>query len=105
MNKPEQALKYLEIEETFYKKLMPRAVSDGYIKDRLELIGWLKELVEAEVWIPVTERLPERLQNVLIHCDDGQIRTGVYTGWDWTNHVLTVEVTHWRPLPAPPMFP
>ena len=51
-------------------------------------------------WIPVTERLPDRWQNVLSvskygkHCVDY-----VFTDGSWWSGR---EVTHWMPLPEPP---
>ena len=56
--------------------------------------------VTVQKWIPVTERLPDRWQNVLSvskygkHCVDY-----VFTDGSWWSDR---EVTHWMPLPGPP---
>ena len=56
--------------------------------------------VTVQQWIPVTERLPDRWQNVLSvskygkHCVDCVF---TYGSW-WSGG----EVTHWMPLPEPP---
>lgn len=68
-------------------------------------------------WIPVTERLPEKNEIVLVYCKNKTIQGGV------TRHIgscdngfwflktqpgtasfphLEWEVTHWMPLPEPP---
>lgn len=60
-------------------------------------------------WIPVTERLPEIQQRVLVYCESKTIEKhitsctymGGYLGSkQWSRHVR--NVTHWMPLPEPP---
>ncbi len=73
---------------------------DGILADHLIANG-----VTIQQWIPVTEMLPENLENVLV-------RTwGVMIGWydceclRWRSDYFTFnknEVTHWMPLPEPP---
>lgn len=62
-------------------------------------------------WIPVTERLPENYQSVIVHRDDGGIFIWEYFGespteecWidDHSNVYSTYTVTHWMLLPEPP---
>lgn len=58
-------------------------------------------------WIPVTERLPEHGDVVLIYTKHKDIQVfqwdAVYDGWvgDRYNYSKKV-VTHWMPLPEPP---
>ena len=60
--------------------------------------------VTVQKWIPVTERLPEKLQKVLTVSDTGYIdvdcvdKFGVWIG----DLVRFCKVTHWMPLPEPP---
>lgn len=63
-------------------------------------------------WIPVTERLPEVDQPVMIFAFGKSVGEGVYRGHDGFHHVWKMytssgtywddEVTHWQPLPQPP---
>ena len=63
-------------------------------------------------WIPVTERLPEIRERVLVYHDDGMIRFGInYGGFadvvssiylNNNHHTCFSKVTHWMPLPEPP---
>lgn len=59
-------------------------------------------------WIPVTERLPEKKEIVLITNNKGHVRCGQYQGvfddknyrWWWKHNTLE-EVLAWMPLPEP----
>ena len=63
-------------------------------------------------WIPVTERLPEVDQPVMICAFGKSVGEGVYRGHDGFHHVWKMyassgtywddEVTHYMPLPQPP---
>lgn len=74
--------------------------------DRLaayEDTGLEPEEISIRRWIPVTERLPEPLVNVLALYGDGRMDI------DWVDHEgcflcenLYDGVTHWMPLPEPP---
>ena len=78
------------------------------------------ELEQKHRWIPVTERLPERITNkVIVLCKNGYRGFGHYenykgkqtwynlendrpfTDWDLED-CESYEVTHWMPLPEPP---
>lgn len=55
-------------------------------------------------WIPVTEKLPEKYDPVLVYSPTGimvDAYIGVYDGKDYFG-MNTYHVTHWMPLPAPP---
>lgn len=58
-------------------------------------------------WIPVTERLPENGQVVIV-CDIRENWTGCWEyryGGEWADNYLTFstsDITHWMPIPEPP---
>ena len=68
--------------------------------------------VTVQEWIPVTERLPEVDQPVMIFAFGKSVGEGVYRGHNGFHHVWKMytssgtywddEVTHWQPLPQPP---
>ena len=68
--------------------------------------------VTVQEWIPVTERLPEANERVLVYHDDRMIRFGINKGgfadvvstlYLQNNHrTCFSKVTHWMPLPEPP---
>lgn len=70
--------------------------------------------VTFQKWIPVTERLPENDEVVLILCKIGKMFVGfrkqlyskryvwqILTARDSTKEITQI-VTHWMPLPEPP---
>lgn len=62
--------------------------------------------IEAQRWIPVTERLPEDDVSVLTLRINGQIdiarRKNIYRYAWFINCIAHEDVTHWMPLLAPP---
>lgn len=56
-------------------------------------------------WIPVTERLPKPFESVLVY--DGtakEIELAYMTRHEeWVGVVINHNITHWMPLPEPPM--
>ena len=64
----------------------------------------VKRLREASRWIPVTEKLPDHQDPVIVFNRDGvNICFLVRSYWMHANDGLFVhDVTHWRPLPEGP---
>lgn len=70
--------------------------------DNINLTGWLAEEHAKHLWIPVTERLPEKYTRVLVYSK--RIRLGrnidfLNEDGDWNT---IPEVSYWMPLPEPP---
>ena len=68
--------------------------------------GFQDGVASAEVvkWIPVSERMPERFQPVIICRNGGKVETGWRDVNDWWRVYGTrvKTVTHWMPLPEAP---
>lgn len=67
----------------------------------------LADSYKAEIprWIPVSDRLPESGQRVIVCRKDGRVEQGVYlgvNGWWKVYGTNTKAITHWMPMPAPP---
>lgn len=69
----------------------------------------IAELEAAQRWIPVSERLPllRDSKAVLVYTKSGETYSGLYLGNnEWTGLLHDFregEVTHWMPLPEPPI--
>jgi hypothetical protein len=78
-------------------------------KARQEISDYIAELEAAQRWIPVSERLPLlRYSNaVLVYTKSGETYSGLYLGNnEWTGLLHDFregDVTHWMPLPEPPI--
>lgn len=84
---------------------------DSYRKRAIDIA--IKELEKPEErWIPVSERLPENGSDILVYCDDGEESRIVACNYDngvWFDCVFNTvmvfkHITHWMPLPEPPVM-
>lgn len=69
------------------------------------LLSEVERLQQAQRWTPVTERLPNRQQSVLVRLSAGGTQVGwiMWDIWAWNGYKYTdAVVTHWMPLPEPP---
>lgn len=86
--------------------------------DRLHELGWLQEhdrILSQPHWVSVEDELPKNVANrVLVFCKNGVMYAAHYEGGEtdkWYMHMGTwweegtgnLTVTHWMPLPNPPM--
>ena len=73
--------------------------------DALMYCEWIKDVIDKNVgskWIPVTERLPEQGQEVIVY-SGGVLKPHVYAYLFWNkNYDSWARVTHWMPLPEAP---
>lgn len=81
--------------------------NDRLYRERKEMaqlaLAALREQEERR-WIPVTERLPDPFERVIVCRDDGKVEQGCKDVRDWWKvyGTRTKQVTHWMPLPEPP---
>lgn len=84
------------------KKVVSQCVSADYCR------GWNDAVEAIPRWIPVEERLPEELTDVLTKCGHGAAwfygLAHLFEGkWKVDGIGGSVDiVTHWMPLPEPP---
>ena len=66
--------------------------------------SWIGGLTMEMEWISVNDRLPERMQPVIVCRDNGKVEQGYRDVGDWWKvyGTRTKKVTHWMPLPEPP---
>ena len=68
--------------------------------------GKARKLIEdapaVSEWIPVSERLPEQGQEVIVY-SGGVLKPTVFASQFWNKHYDSwARITHWMPLPEPP---
>ena len=85
----------------------------GYMIETLdEAIDRIQSLPESNWWIPVSERLPENSNDIIMRWTFWFVKTAIWryhhTGENWfvlPNQIgfyKTETVTHWMPLPESP---
>lgn len=89
----------------------PRAVQDEDIENFCRDVGIIREVLQRQRWIPVSERLPEEGENVFVayiaRYEEnlyGDIAFREDDKWIWLADGTEpiVEITHWMPLPELP---
>jgi hypothetical protein len=88
----------------------PFVAAANFIAGRLRDYILTSRQAVADGWIPVTERLPDVGQGVLVATEEAFYKVGIdeFVGaeplpkvqWDYYG---SAGVTHWQPLPEPPM--
>ena len=77
------------------------AAQSDYFQDGTLLADAAKRIAELEDgfrWVPTSERMPEPQVNVFVRQSDGKVGVCAWWGDDYK-----FDVTHWMPLPAPPL--
>jgi hypothetical protein len=86
----------------------PFATIECATEEDFEYIKSAVEFHKKHKWIPVTERLPEEWEPVLVRSKFGFLEAAWYIGigkWRYTANAVLFEegsITHWMPLPDPP---
>ncbi|WP_223229497.1 DUF551 domain-containing protein [Citrobacter werkmanii] len=76
--------------------------------DTLQSFGNSEQLnypATSDCWIPVSERMPDKLIPVMVMYEDGEMWSAMWNGNSWddgTEYPDPHEVTHWREMPAAP---
>ena len=89
------------------RDMWAKAVSD-LSKATSNAVIFSKNATVESKWIPVSERLPERFDGVLLWCDSNKYAfIGFKNGYgEWCvpgfETGVNFRITHWMPLPAPP---
>jgi hypothetical protein len=104
--------KLIELLESTVSKEEVAAYGEVYVSTSRVADHLIANGVTIQKWIPVSERLPEIRERVLVYHDDGMIRFGInYGGFadvvssiylNHNHHTCFSKVTHWMPLPEPP---
>ena len=96
----EEALEILTKE-----RVKRRNASDGYPTRYTEALGMAIKALEQTRWIPVSERLPEKDEVVLITNKWHEVDKALYIGDEMfdiiINYLQKEEVIAWMPLPQP----
>ncbi|ENI5983987.1 DUF551 domain-containing protein [Salmonella enterica] len=61
--------------------------------------------VTPDTWIPVSERMPDKLIPVMVMYEDGEMWSAMWNGNRWddgTEYPDPHSVTHWQKMPAAP---
>lgn len=74
------------------------------LRERLaERYAEIEQLREVQKWIPVSERLPEREDFVLVFSEPMRgSEAEIQRAKGWMCHNQRTDITHWMPLPAAP---
>ena len=79
----------------------PREIQDKDIESAEKTIELAISALKDE-WIPVTERLPEDRQKVLVTTESGNVQILLWNQWFQTQtRYPKTEVIAWQPLPEP----
>lgn len=82
------------------------ALGDEKLVNYKAAISALEQQLQSQ-WIPVSERLPDDQQRVIVKCKEYPTVIGWLMHGDWHTDFGCMynnryDVTHWQPLPKPP---
>ena len=81
------------------------AMRESYDACRAAMLQTGNSPVAPDGWIPVSERMPDKLIPVIVMYADGEMWSAIWTGIKWddgTEYPDPHAVTHWREMPAAP---
>lgn len=86
-------MKRVEKAETDY------SISEAHVT---ALLNRIAELEAAQRWIPVSERLPELYEKVIVFDEGGYMKVDFLCHMRGDFMYSDMKVTHWMPFPTPP---
>lgn len=114
VNKVHRKVDYLFKQDVYEAHDYNKKSHQNYAKEvNLRWLGWKqakRHTLKSNNWISVNDRLPENEQIILIYSNFWIEKTRICTSQFIDGRFLTypsfqetVNVTHWQPLPNPPM--
>ena len=92
--------------DTIEALLERRQMDADLMQEQKERIVELEEKLEAQRWIPVTERLPDKPGHYLVLSKNRNHSVQTFLVYDETRkefiHIENGTITHWMPLPEAP---
>lgn len=85
--------------------LYQKSFAQGHNACRAAMLQAGNSPVIPDCWVPVSERMPDKLIPVIVMYADGEMWSAMWTGAKWddgTEYPDPHAVTHWREMPAAP---
>ncbi|WP_235426163.1 DUF551 domain-containing protein [Citrobacter braakii] len=85
--------------------LYQKSFAQGHNACRAAMLQAGNSPVTPDGWIPVSERMPNKLMPVMVMYEDGEMWSAMWSGQFWDDGCTIPDphaITHWREMPAAP---